>query len=168
MSEQYTVTEVCPNCSNEVTMTWNTAEDGYRAFCPYCGKRLMLCDECRHSELDKHGNACGVCNYDSKTDTCKYNQSKKENAIMNAKAEVFLREGICEYNEAARRYNDNTTQDNEHRAKLRRRYLTGFCDCMKSLGYEPVFVYEDAKMYAEIEAYMVTDGSQVLCEGELE
>ena len=42
------------------------------AFCPYCGKRLMLCDECRHS-------GCGPCDYDSEADTCRHNPGTKKN-----------------------------------------------------------------------------------------
>ena len=77
------VVEVCANCMNEVHIFWNTAEDGYKAFCPYCGERLMLCDECRHSELDKHGNACGVCDYDSETDTCKHNRKIPDFSVLS-------------------------------------------------------------------------------------
>ena len=44
------VTEWCPHCENITEMHWNTDVDGYRAFCPYCGKELMLCDDCRHRD----------------------------------------------------------------------------------------------------------------------
>lgn len=64
----YTVTEVCPHCENEIEMRWNTEALGYKAFCPVCGRRLMLCDECRHSDN-------GGCDYDSRTDSCKHNPS---------------------------------------------------------------------------------------------
>lgn len=63
----YIVTEVCPHCKHEVEIHgWDTDRDGFKAFCPYCGERLMLCDECRH---------CGAadCDYNSDTDTCRYN-----------------------------------------------------------------------------------------------
>ena len=65
----YIVTELCPHCQSEIEMRWNTDMQGYKAFCPVCGKRLMLCDECRHSE-----NGYG-CDYDSGSDTCKHNKS---------------------------------------------------------------------------------------------
>lgn len=58
------VTEWCPHCESEIEMRWKTDENGYRAFCPVCGNRLMLCDECRHTE----GTA--PCDYDRETDTC--------------------------------------------------------------------------------------------------
>lgn len=60
----YLVTEVCPNCDSEVEMRWNTDTMGYKAFCPICGKRLMLCDECRHTE------GMPGCDHDSKLDFC--------------------------------------------------------------------------------------------------
>ena len=66
----YIVTEVCPHCESEVEMRWNTDTMGFKAFCPVCGERLMLCDECRHTEEPT------PCDYDSKTDTC--HRMKKE------------------------------------------------------------------------------------------
>ena len=63
----YVVTETCPHCEREVELHgWDTDQDGFKAFCPYCGQRLMLCDECRH---------CGGedCDYNSATDTCRHN-----------------------------------------------------------------------------------------------
>ena len=62
----YIVTEFCPHCESEIEMRWNTDTDGYQAFCPVCGNRLMLCDECHHTD----GN--GGCDYDSATDTCRF------------------------------------------------------------------------------------------------
>ena len=44
------VTEWCGNCENEVEIHgWDTDRDGFQAFCPHCGKPLMLCDECTHA-----------------------------------------------------------------------------------------------------------------------
>ena len=62
------VTEWCPSCDREVEMKWDVEADGYKAYCPYCGERLMLCDECRHPG----GEFCDKCNYDAETDTCKH------------------------------------------------------------------------------------------------
>lgn len=46
----YVVTEWCGNCENEVEIHgWDTDRDGFQAFCPHCGKPLMLCDECTHA-----------------------------------------------------------------------------------------------------------------------
>jgi len=61
----YIVTEMCPHCMNEIEMRWDTDTMGFKAFCPVCGERLMLCDECMHAE-----DSCGGCDYDSYTDSC--------------------------------------------------------------------------------------------------
>lgn len=58
------VTEWCSECENEVEMTWDTDVSGYAAFCPHCGKRLMLCDECKHSE----DNSTGICDWSEGAD----------------------------------------------------------------------------------------------------
>lgn len=65
----YTVTEVCPSCLHEIEITWDTDKMGFKAFCPVCGNRLMLCDACLHAEnsLD--------CDYDGETDTCRHNKA---------------------------------------------------------------------------------------------
>lgn len=65
----YVVTEWCGNCENEVEIHgWDTDRDGFQAFCPHCGKPLMLCDECTHAP-DHRG-----CNW-SDCDGC-YRQTK--------------------------------------------------------------------------------------------
>lgn len=72
------VTEYCPECETEVTMQWDVKALGYKAFCPHCGKRLMLCSECRHR---KDGGFMYDCDYDSETDSCRFNthiQRKEE------------------------------------------------------------------------------------------
>lgn len=71
----YEVTEVCPNCEKEVTMVWDVETYGYRAYCPFCGKRLMLCDMCQHPNGEEQ--ATGDCDYDSRTDTCRFNRHEK-------------------------------------------------------------------------------------------
>ena len=71
---EYIVTEVCPHCEAEVEMRWNVAADGYKAFCPHCGNRLMLCDACQHPE----GKCVENCDYNSETDTCRHNQPAQE------------------------------------------------------------------------------------------
>lgn len=64
------VVEVCPHCGTEVEMRWDVKADGYKAFCPYCGMRLMLCDACQHPDGEYNG---GTCDYCSSTDRCKHN-----------------------------------------------------------------------------------------------
>lgn len=95
MMNEYEVTEMCPHCESEITMTWDVHSRGYKAFCPVCGERLMLCDECQHSGAD--GEYAGGCDYDSQTDTCKHNRGKV--ATVDGKMEFgwmkdFLREVI--------------------------------------------------------------------------
>lgn len=63
----YVVTELCSNCEREVEIHgWDTERDGYQAFCPYCGKVLMLCDECQHSEQRQ------PCDFDADTGLCRH------------------------------------------------------------------------------------------------
>lgn len=54
---KYEVTEVCPNCDRENTLTWDTEKDGYKIFCPNCGTRMMLCDACTHAD-DNPNHRC--------------------------------------------------------------------------------------------------------------
>ena len=68
----YIVTEFCPHCESEIEMRWNTDKRGFKAFCPVCSKRLMLCDEC-HQTGD-------YCDYDSKTDSCHCNPNTENKA----------------------------------------------------------------------------------------
>ena len=63
------VTEYCPECETEVTMQWDVRALGYKAFCPHCGKRLMLCSECQFID---------GCDYDSETDSCRFNARRND------------------------------------------------------------------------------------------
>ncbi len=67
--DRKTVTEDCPTCGNEVTMVWDVEQNGYKATCPFCGGRLMLCDECQHP----NGIYTDDCDYDPLTKSCRYN-----------------------------------------------------------------------------------------------
>ncbi|MBE6101480.1 MAG: hypothetical protein E7200_05170 [Selenomonas ruminantium] len=79
----YIVTELCPNCGNEIEMKWNTDIWGYKAFCPVCGGRLMLCDECKHTE--EFG---GKCDYDAKSDSCMHNKAVNDDGSVGEKAKA--------------------------------------------------------------------------------
>lgn len=59
-NDRNTVVEVCAFCGVENEMVWDIDEFGYEAFCPVCGNKMMLCDECMHSEdeLNENGNHC--------------------------------------------------------------------------------------------------------------
>lgn len=74
MGKTYIVTECCPFCGSEIIMRWDCDELGYKAYCPVCGERLMLCDECQH-RFDDGEYTCD-CDYDSKTDSCRFNQRR--------------------------------------------------------------------------------------------
>ncbi len=70
----YIATELCPHCESEIEMRWDTDTRGFQAFCPVCGERLMLCDECRHADD-------GPCDYDSDKDTCR--RRRMEMVVMH-------------------------------------------------------------------------------------
>lgn len=48
--QQFEVCEVCPECGAENIMTWDVETEGYVAYCSHCGSKMMLCDECIHSD----------------------------------------------------------------------------------------------------------------------
>lgn len=54
-------TEVCPHCmgENEYPM-WNTEVSGFVAVCQHCGKEILLCDACMHTE-DNPLQSCNWC-----------------------------------------------------------------------------------------------------------
>lgn len=62
------VTEQCPHCDEEVTIIWDVREYGYKAYCPVCGEKLMLCSECQS------GKNPPICNYYSETDSCRHDR----------------------------------------------------------------------------------------------
>ena len=69
-ADKKTVVEVCANCQNEIELFWDVDEMGYKAFCPICGERLMLCSECQ----GRDGEVWDDCDYDASTDSCRFNQ----------------------------------------------------------------------------------------------
>lgn len=76
------VTEMCPSCGKEVTLIWDTEKDGYKAFCPYCGERLMLCSACHDDDF--------ACDYDRETDSCQWNPAMKWQLIRETHAKALL------------------------------------------------------------------------------
>ena len=162
------VYELCPHCGLEAHLFWNL-EDGYKAYCPSCGERLMLCDECMHGQ----GYCFGGCDYDSETDSCKHNPPKPELEAESkltmterekAKLEFTLRKGIEDYNRRARAYNKCPKESYEGMAQKRRRYLEGIVDCLKVLGYTTGLEFTDITMYAEIKRYSVGNSDGLLFE----
>lgn len=69
-SRCWTVDEVCPGCMSEIEMRWIPEIMGYKAYCPVCGSRLMLCDACSHRNGGKFTDDC---DYDCETDSCRFN-----------------------------------------------------------------------------------------------
>ncbi len=45
--------EICPVCSNEISIKWDVEKEGYQITCTECGEKIMLCDACLHSEDNK-------------------------------------------------------------------------------------------------------------------
>lgn len=93
----YTVTEVCPHCESEIEMRWDTDTQGFKAFCPVCGNRLMLCDECLHAEDNKGGG----CDFDSEKDGCWRNLPEPPSLDSTGESEfdyilAYIREGSFE------------------------------------------------------------------------
>lgn len=52
------VTECCPHCDREITVSWDVEQDGYQIFCPNCGEPIMLCSMCDRGPCDWTENGC--------------------------------------------------------------------------------------------------------------
>lgn len=74
------VAEYCQNCETEIEMRWDVDTLGYKAYCPVCGERLMLCDACRHNSDGEYVGGCdyGVTCYGGLRNTCKHNQEQNK------------------------------------------------------------------------------------------
>lgn len=59
------ITERCPHCETEVSLFWNTEQQGFVIYCPNCGKPILLCDECKHTDGETHD-----CDWSSETGRC--------------------------------------------------------------------------------------------------
>ena len=79
--------ECCCHCGCEIEVRWNIINDGFQAICPVCGNRLMLCDACHH----RYGDYVDDCDYDSKTDRCRYSRDPEwwRNKDATAKKRYF-------------------------------------------------------------------------------
>lgn len=54
------VVECCSNCGAENEIRWDINKDGFEAYCPHCGAKMMLCDACEHRYGDRY-NDCDWC-----------------------------------------------------------------------------------------------------------
>lgn len=70
--EASAVIELYPHCETEVEMKWDVETFGYKAYCPYCGKHLLLCDACQHP----NGKYDGNCDYS--LGNCRYSRKDEE------------------------------------------------------------------------------------------
>lgn len=70
--QQFEVCEVCPECGAENVMRWNVEKEGYVAYCPHCGSKMMLCDECIHADKTV------ICDWNPLNGCCREHQSKKK------------------------------------------------------------------------------------------
>lgn len=52
--------ECCSECGAENEIRWDINEDGFEAFCPHCGAKMMLCDACHHKYGECHDD-CDWC-----------------------------------------------------------------------------------------------------------
>ena len=82
IDESSEVTEMCPSCGHEVTIIWDTERDGYKAYCPVCGERLMLCSACHDDDF--------ACDYSKDTDSCRWNPAMKWQLIRETHAKALL------------------------------------------------------------------------------
>lgn len=46
--------EICPDCGGENIKQWDVEKDGYEITCQHCGKPMMLCDACYHSDDNEY------------------------------------------------------------------------------------------------------------------
>lgn len=83
-----TVVEVCPSCENEIEMRWDVEAMGYRAFCPVCGNKLMLCGEC----WQQFGKDPKYCDYCTKTDSCRHDPARTFEEKKSLAIKRFLSE----------------------------------------------------------------------------
>ena len=40
------IEEPCSHCDELVNVDWNLTEHGYVMYCPYCGEKMYLCNQC--------------------------------------------------------------------------------------------------------------------------
>lgn len=86
------ITEVCPHCEAENTMEWDVEKNGYEAFCPHCGSKMMICSECMAAK----DNECGKCDWDKCTDTC-FRCKPKPQPLCPPPAEMSFGEKVDTY-----------------------------------------------------------------------
>jgi len=56
--EEKMIAEVCPHCDREQYMRWDVEEQGYEAYCPSCGGKMLICSECMNETADCNVLVC--------------------------------------------------------------------------------------------------------------
>ena len=69
------VSELCPKCDTEITVSWDVDTDGFEIFCPNCGEPMVLCSACHDREDEEDG--C-YCMWDDDQQSCPRMKSYKE------------------------------------------------------------------------------------------
>ncbi len=72
------ITEFCPVCENETEFKWDVKADGYNAFCPHCGAKLLLCDSCEHDP--DTGEYIGGCDW--RDGACKHSDHRLTRPLL--------------------------------------------------------------------------------------
>lgn len=85
-------TEICPHCENEITLLFDVKKEGYKATCPICGGRLMLCDACQHRGPDD--KYIGDCDYCTATDSCRFNPPSAVERMRSSIREALSEKGL--------------------------------------------------------------------------
>lgn len=52
--------ELCQYCMRESISWWDVEKDGYEITCQHCGRLILLCDTCLHSD-DNVSQKCDWC-----------------------------------------------------------------------------------------------------------
>lgn len=78
LSKTDKVTVLCYHCDKEMTVRWDISKKGLEVFCPYCGKKMMLCDYCPATFNER------TCDYSN--GSCFY--SKKEASSSQEKEKI--------------------------------------------------------------------------------
>ena len=56
------VSQYCKHCDTHNDFFFDVEKNGYKAFCPKCGKPLILCDECIPAEV-RNPQDCDNCKF---------------------------------------------------------------------------------------------------------
>lgn len=87
-AENYIV-EYCSFCNTENEIRWDVETEGYEAFCPHCGKKMMICSECLRASdnelqtCDWFDGKCFRCTGLMNSECVQYHEKCSPNRIRN-------------------------------------------------------------------------------------